>query len=120
MRNCSRHALSSLWRSRQKSFNTHSWALLVTSKLQRQAKRLSIEIPDDRDGWWKDAKWKVITENLPLRVLTERGQLGARRLIKEERLKNIEQIVKIVIPILTALTGLLGVLFGLLTLLWKS
>lgn len=82
-----------------------------TLSLEDKARRLGIEIPDDKAGWWEGDKG--------LSPFTATGIIGVRKIIRDERFRRLEQWVKVVIPVISALTGLLGILFGLLTLLWK-
>jgi len=60
-----------------------------TLLLEDKARRLSIEIPDDKVGWWEGDRG--------LSPLTETGLIGVRKIIREERLKRWEQWVKIII-----------------------
>jgi|GEM_PF-1902701 Predicted oxidoreductase len=80
--------------------------------LLAEAARLGIELPEGKEGWY-------YSESGYESLLTGLGQIRARRLLRDERRKNVEWWVRVIGPVLTVLVGLLGLLVALLSLLYK-
>jgi hypothetical protein len=90
-----------------------------TAELERKALRLGIEIPRT-SSWWRDDsdEYEGPIDQMEYAInyyLSPQGKAGVRRLIREEKRKNIEWRVKIILPILGALISLFGLLVALVT-----
>jgi DNA transposition AAA+ family ATPase len=92
-------------------------AAVESAQLLRRAHKLGIEVPET-GAWWD---YELVDGGKGSRQthLSEFGKVKVAKLIREEKLKNVEQWIKLIAPILTALTGLLGVIIGLIAILRK-
>jgi hypothetical protein len=90
---------------------------LESAQLLRKAHKLGIEVPDT-NSWWE---YEFFDEDRRSRRihLSEFGKIKVAKLIREERVKNAEQLIKLVAPIIAALTGLVGAIIGLLAFIWS-
>ena len=103
-----------------------------TDALKREALDLGIEIPRHSTWWWEDMDnfggkiddWEYVRDDFT--YLTDIGKAGVRRLIREERRKDIEWERKgiqwkimIAGTIVGWIIGLLGTLIGVLAFLKK-
>ena len=93
-----------------------------TAELEREALRLGIDIPRHASWWWDDSEqFRGVPsdqmEDLVSYYLTKQGRAGVRRLIREEKRKNIEWWLKVVGSVITLITGLVGTLIGLFAVL---
>lgn len=86
--------------------------LYETRKLQRMAQQVAVEIPTDNRDWWRivlaSELTGVETFRLPVELLTEIGQIGARKLIREERFRVMEKWVAVLIPVLSLVVAILA------------
>ncbi|MDT4896503.1 MAG: hypothetical protein QOH25_1580 [Acidobacteriota bacterium] len=97
-----------------------------TTALKREATRLGIDIPRRADWWWEDEDgYEGMTleaieltreQNL---YLTELGKAGVKKLIRDEKRRNVEWWLRVVGSIIALITGLLGALIGVLAFLTK-
>ncbi len=97
-----------------------------TEALMHEALLLGIDIPE-RSDWWREDK--TIFDNSTAQeiehvrrrnfFLTAKGKAGVKKLIKDEKRKNVEWWFKIVGSIIALITGLLGALIGVLAFLMK-
>ena len=78
-----------------------------TIRLQFNARRLGIELPRDRDGWW----YSNDIYGFPMQALTEVGQAGAKKIIRDEILNIAEKVVGLLIPILSLVVAILALTF---------
>ncbi|HYY57548.1 MAG TPA: hypothetical protein VE842_09450 [Pyrinomonadaceae bacterium] len=88
---------------------------LDTRVLLRKAQRLGLEIPMTTSWWWNDNEDGSLPPEAVSHYLTDIGKAGARKLIKDERRKNVEWWVKIIVPVLTAIISLFGLIVALVT-----
>jgi hypothetical protein len=93
----------------------------ITDGLTCELLRRGIEPPRGHGMWWDDSEDHGGTieeiEAATMFYLTDKGQAAARRLIREDRRKNIEWWVKVIGSIAALVTGLLGALIGVIALL---
>lgn len=90
--------------------------ILESEALFRKAERYAIEIPLTPSWWWDDSVSGLPPEDVS-RYLTKVGQVGVKKLIRDERRNNIEWWLKVAGLFITLLTGLLGTLIGVIALL---
>ena len=83
-------------------------AIFETERLTEKASKRGVDVPNDKDGWWRETGAAI--DGAPLMVLTDNGKAGVRRLIRAERLKTTEQWVRIIIPILALIVAILALL----------
>lgn len=103
-----------------------------TDTLKHEALKLGIEIPNHSAWWWDDVEnfggslqnWEIVKDEFT--YLTDVGKIGVRKLIRDEKRKeiewkrkNIEWWIKIIVTVITALTGLVGALIGVFAILRK-
>ncbi len=89
---------------------------IETERLLRKATKLGIDFPDKPGWWWND----IDDEGVNYRnYLTDSGEAGVLRLIREERRKSVEWWVKIIGGVITLLTGLAGSIIGIIAILKK-
>jgi hypothetical protein len=93
-------------------------AALNTDRFLRKVRQLGIELPHGKDSWWWDDLDYAGPDDYRS-YLTDIGEAGISKLIRDERRKNFEWWVKIVVTVITALTGLVGSLIGVLSVLNK-
>jgi hypothetical protein len=93
----------------------------ITDRLTSELLRRGIEPPRGHGMWWDDSEdhGGTIEEiEAATRVyLNHKGEAAARRLIREDKRRNIEWWVKVVGSIAALITGLLGALIGVIALL---
>lgn len=77
--------------------------ILDSIYLVKEAARLDIDIPE-KDNWWKDSGSEIWQG----RVLTDIGQEGLRKLIREARFRIIKKWAELLIPILSLLIAILA------------
>lgn len=83
---------------------------VIDSKiLLETAERYGLELQPKAD-WWSDED---------VEVLSNKGRYVVRRLVRDERRRNIEWWVRVVSPFLGYLVGLMGLLIALLTILGR-
>lgn len=106
----------------QRELAEHQFRLTVfdTNVLSRKAKSLGIEIPRNDTWWWNDNEDGSLPPEAVSYYLTDFGKTSVRKLIKEERRKNVEWWVKIITPLLSALISLIGLFVALTTVLRNS
>jgi hypothetical protein len=82
-----------------------------------------IEPPRGQGMWWDDMEDHGGTieeiEAATQFYFTDKGEAAARRLIREDKRKNVEWWVKVVGAIAALVTGMLGALIGVLAFLKK-
>lgn len=86
--------------------------IFESNLLTRKALRLGIEIPKNPE-WWDNDFENGMPPEAVTRWLNYKGRIGAAKLIREERRKNIEWWAKIIIPFIAAITGIIGAITGL-------
>jgi hypothetical protein len=90
-----------------------------TAQLEKEALALGVDIPKNKEWWWDDSdQYEGPIDQMEYAVsyyLTEQGKAGVRRLIRDEKRKNIEWWVKIITPLLAALISLLGLVVALVS-----
>jgi hypothetical protein len=86
--------------------------LLETGRLERKAGPLCIDIYDVQESWLREVKINVVVADQALEtnanVLTEKGQVGIKKLIREERYKTVKRWVELLIPILSLIIAILA------------
>ncbi len=85
----------------------------------KEVGKKGVEIPSrhDKPTWHEDDQDEdaPIPEYAVTRWLSPTGRIMVRKMIKEERRKNIEWWVKIISPLLASLISLLGLIVALVT-----
>jgi hypothetical protein len=89
--------------------------LYESDLLRRKALQLGIDIPANPDWWKDDNDDGVMPPESVTTWLTYKGRVGVDKLIREEKRKNIEWLVKTLTPIIGALISLLGLIVALVT-----
>ena len=94
-----------------------------TSKLTSELLSRGIDLPREGGLWWDDMDDHGGTideiEAATNYYLTDKGKATARRLIREDKRRNVEWWIKIIGSIVALTTGLLGTLIGVLAFLKK-
>lgn len=91
-----------------------------TAALTRKARELGVEIPRNNTWWYNDNDDGSLPPEDVSYYLINLGKTAVKKLIREERRKNIEWWVKILTPVLGALISLLGLIIALITVLRNS
>jgi hypothetical protein len=89
--------------------------LVETGRLERKATALAIDIPDEKQkpDWWRSGiSVGAMVENkfyeVETKVLSPKGQRGARKLIKEEQFRITKRWSELLIPILSLIIAILA------------
>jgi|GEM_PF-2187368 len=82
-----------------------------------EAHRLAIEVPSaqEKTAWWSNDYEDGMPDEAVTEWLSEGGELGVTKLIKEEKRKNIEWWIRIITPLVAAAISLLGLIVALVT-----
>lgn len=96
----------------------NEYDLFQTQELKRQAEKYCVDIPNDVPEWWRTVTtWSlsgIEPFDLPLSVLTERGQRHARKLLSEERRRVRKARVEILVPLLSLVVAILALIVSVL------
>jgi hypothetical protein len=99
-----------------------------TAELTGKATELGIEIPEGHSDWWwfdEECWGGKSQEEIELGAcddswyLTQKGKAGLRKLIRDERRKNLSWWLEAVAKLITLLVGLIGSLIGVLAFVKK-
>lgn len=91
---------------------------IQTEKLLSKVTKRGIELPKDKKHWWWNDLDYVDPDDVTY-YLTDIGQAGVAKILRDERKKNIEWWAKIVGTFITLLTGLAGAIIGILAIIYK-
>lgn len=87
--------------------------VIETERLERKASRMCIEIPRDKEGWWRSVDTARVTDgqlSIVVSVLTSPGQRGVRKLIREERIRTTKRWFDLLVPILALIVAILALI----------
>ena len=95
----------------------------ITDRVCGELVRRGIDPPRGHGMWWDDMEDHGGTiEEIEVATnlyLTEKGEAAAKRLIREDKRRNLEWWIKVIGSIIAFVTGLLGALIGVIAVLKK-
>src|SRR5207248_6770021 len=92
----------------------------ITDRVCGELVRRGIDPPRGHGMWWDDMEDHVARSKIEAATnfyLTEKGEATARRLIREDKRRNVEWWIKKIGSIVAFVTGLLGALIGVIAVL---